>query len=274
MGKIKYNLETKDDFIDYLGLIIEQVQKQMWRYRRYLSEVEDLCRTKIKEYDSEINEVSLETIIKVLNDPLYMQNRAKIKPIPFYKYAEIRDKLEFVNLRLLNLIGDKTKEAVSYAKFRKTAEKLEERLLKEGKESIIQLDNLSTDIQQKINECYKARNYVAHWADTKFIAQKEYRTSQLKEFEQIFEVDFINSHKHIIMVNRYEYVDIEWLFELYVAYKKNQKIYSSIFQQMRRDYTKMVGKPTEITPIQGKVLPFNFSLISQQSVDMQFKKDK
>lgn len=266
---VKYKLETKDDFIDYLRLIIEQMQKYMWRYKYYQKDIEKSCLAIIRGLKLELElDLPLGEVIEALyDDPEYSTIRSKAKPYPYYKYVEATERLKYVNLCILNLIGDKTKDAISFAKFRKSIDVLQ----KSNKGLSFSLDELSISLKEKINECYRARNLQAHLPDSRFIAQKEYRLKQIKEFHNEFGIDLTKVPKETILVNKYEYVDIEWVFSEYLQSIHNQKIYSSIFQQMRRDYTKLVGKRTVIETINNEVLPYDYSIISYNSLDMQKK---
>ncbi|MED4461872.1 hypothetical protein [Metabacillus fastidiosus] len=265
MVKVFYDFETKQDFIDYLGLLIEHLQKYLMRYKYYRTEIEEICLEKYKEIKPEAEGISVDLILELLKEENYSEERKRFKLFPYYKYIKLSDMLNFINLKILNIIGDRTQEAVSYMKFRDKVKAFNKKTCSD----LIELDELTQDINEKLNKCNKSRNYLAHIGDSVFIAQMEYRNKQLKDFEKNLGLDFSKSLKNKIIVNRYDYADVEWIFNLFIEYKRALPIYLSIFQQIRRDYTKLIGETVTIETFTDRILPFDYADISMNSIDMQ-----
>lgn len=273
MVKIYYEFQDKNDFINYLGLIIEQLQKCIWRLKYYKKQVEKICLNTYQELEPGTSKISIEVLKNLITDKKYGEKRKRIRPIPYYKYAELNDRLSYVNLKILNIIGDQTKDAVSYKKF---LEKVREynKAREKNNEDIIQLDELSQDIREILNQANNSRNYSAHIGDSVFISQKLYRDQQLEGIKRVLNIDLGNKLNEIILVNKYEYVDVEWMFSLYITFTQNLGSYLTVFQQIRRDYSKLIGKKVDIQRGDNEVLSFDFSKISFDSFDMQFTKRK
>lgn len=278
MVKVYYDFKDRDNYAAYLGLIIEHLDKYLTRYKHYYREIKKLCLEKYQELRPESTEISEESIIKLVTNKNYPKEREKYKLIPYYKYMEISDMVNYINLKILNIIGDRTKEAVSYYKFR-------DKLKKENSDTLgFELDDLSQEVKEALNECNSSRNYLAHIGDSSFISQLNYREEQLKETIELFNsntssnlsLDNIRElKKYIISSNRYEYVDVEWIYQVFISYERSLPIFSLLFKQMKKDYAK-IAKLENVTVerMQNRVLPFNYSQITIDSVEMQRKRKK
>lgn len=265
MVKVYYDFQCKEDFIVYLGLIIENLQKCIIRMKRYTKDVESICLNVYKEYDANATAVNTEYLQELINLEDYQDIRKKFKPIPYYKYIELSDRINYISLKIMNLIGDRTKEAVSYRKFLDSMKSYN----KKNTENPIELSNLNEKILNLLNRCYRSRNYLAHVGDSVFLSQKEYRQKQIVDLKETTNIDLGKFTEHNIYINRFEYVDVEWMFQLYLANKNSLSLFSTIIQQIKRDYSKLTGRKVELQNLQGSVLPFNFAKISLDSIDMQ-----
>lgn len=274
MARVIYEFKTKEDFIDYLGLIIEHLQKCLWRIKRYNKKIEDICLKRIQDVYPKVDELSLEVVYSLYEDKEFIENKSKIAPISYYKYIELDEMIKYVELKILNLIGDRTKDAVSYIKFRTEYKKFVER--NSSVNDNTNLTELPLEITEKINQCYKARNFGAHLGDSNFIAQKKYKEQQLADFKSKYGLDVSSSvyKSGYFFINRYEYVEFEWLLNTYVHTKNNISIFSSVFQQIRRDYQHLVGRKVTFMPLDNRILPFDYNSISAESIDLQFNKKK
>ncbi|PAQ15093.1 hypothetical protein CD798_08605 [Bacillaceae bacterium SAOS 7] len=270
MVKVYYDFTKKQDYIDYLSLIIEHLEKYLSRYKYYHIEIKEICLNKYKELKPDATEISVDLILELVQEKNYNVEREKYKLIPYYKYIKLSDMVSYINLKILNIIGDRTKEAVSYLKFR---DKVKERL-KKGLELDFELDELTQEISEKLNKCNLSRNYVAHIGDSVFISQMEYRKNQMEDYTKQLGIDFKfikDISNNFITVNKYDYVDVEWIYHMYLNYKNTISIYLSILQQIKRDHKKMTGKKVDVYKISNRNLPFDYSQISRDSVDMQIK---
>ncbi|HEF5707173.1 TPA: hypothetical protein SAX33_000792 [Bacillus cereus] len=274
MVKVTYSFETKRDFIDYLGSIVEKLQKYLWRIKHYNKNLKTICLDKYKEAYPNISDISPKMLIDLINHEEYSSKKEIFKPIPYYKFMKLDDSVNFVNLKILNIIGDRTKEAASYRKF---LDQIKEYNKKQDPENLIQLSDLSQNLNELLNQCYKSRNYKAHIGDSVLISQNEYRKKQLDDYTQQTGLNVTRMKeqtKHVVIVNRYEYADIDWLFGLYLTTNNNIDLYTTIFQQIRRDYSKLVGEKTIIEPFPNRILPYNYAKITNDSIAMQFTKPK
>lgn len=274
MVKITYTFENKSDFIDYLNSITEKLQKYLWRIKQYNKKAKTLCLNKYKEIYPNVSDITPKVLLDLISHKDYLSKKKKFRPIPYYTFMQLDDSVNFINLKILNIIGDRTKEAVSYRKF---LDQIKEYNKKQDSKNLIQLNELSQDINELLNLCYKHRNYKAHIGDSVLISQKQYRQQQMEEFSKQTGLDFSamkGQIQHLVIVNRYEYVDVDWLFALYITTSNNIEQYVTLLQQIKRDYSKLVGKTTEIHPFPNEILPYNYAKITNDSVDMQFKKPK
>lgn len=271
MVKVYYEFNKKEDYIIYLGLIIEHLDKYLARYKHYNIGVRELCLEKCREIRPEVTEISVELLTELFEDENYSEERKKYKLVPYYKYMRLSDMLNYISLKILNIIGDRTKEAVSYIKFR---DKIKE-VTKKGSTLDFELDDLSQEINEKLNICNKSRNYLAHIGDSVFKSQLEYRQQEIKSFSQQFGIDSDKLQEDMqkkIATKRYDYVEVEWMYDLFINYKKSLPIYLSIFQQIKRDYSKITGTKIDIEKFQNRVLPFDYSKITLDSIEMQSKR--
>lgn len=126
-----FPLNNKADFIYYLRDIIDITFRYLIRLKRYCQELEKVI---------EINEMKGNPE-KLLSSNLY---------------EEFFDKIRHVQTVLLNLIGDKTKLALSYNKFREIADKR----MQNGLD--LNLDKLSDEMRKDLNRFNHWRNTNLH----------------------------------------------------------------------------------------------------------------
>ena len=161
-----FMFNVKEDYIFYLSeLIIDTIQKSK-RLRKYENEIEFL-----------------------------LNNNQGKKFIEAEFYESFSDKTSRLFQYIFNLIGDETKQAFSYRKFRKILYK-NRRLLN------IELDILTTEEEYIIGEFHKLRNWSLHIPESLFNHKRDF-----------FKIDekFINENKSIIAVDYYEYFEIKFL---------------------------------------------------------------
>ena len=162
----------------------------------------------------------------------------KITKYRYLDYKAMEDKIGNVQAQILNLIGDRTsKGGVSYWRFRNEYKKMKE------KNNLPILEEFPEKFNKTMNEIYTVRNYSHHMTDAKFIEWKNYREKQLIEAgHKLFEV----WPSEEIVIDRYEYVEIEWIWQLVLSQIEFKKIVKEVLMQMKKDYSILYGKSIKI----------------------------
>ncbi|MCT4593198.1 MAG: hypothetical protein N4A57_02840 [Anaeromicrobium sp.] len=233
-----FSLETKEDFIIYLSELIILVQMKLTILKRYLEQLE-----------KEIEICGLD-----------QNHNVKISP---NVYQEYRDKLMNTQNYLLNLVGDETKTAMSYKKFRKILEK-------KSKSIGIEFDKLKEELQALIIKANVSRNWSMHVPESLLNAQMEYDTEESGEDIRKFILDNVNP----IGIPHYEYYEGKWLLDLYENSKLSYEGTRMIHQQMKKDYSKLIGESVRILPVINEIRTFKQINIPKISMDMQLRKYK
>lgn len=248
-----YKLESKEDFQEYLKLIIEHSYKCLDRYKMYHREIEDECLNILKTNGINIEKISVQ-ILRDLLENLDGEQGSKLMGIKveFKKYTDLRSKIIPDSSKLVNLLGDRTKEAVSYLKFRDELKKFDSTILNE----------LNEDLQATLNKLYQSRNLMHHVTDSQLISQQEYRKKQ----KEIFGGLIYKPEDGIITINKYNYVEIGWILELYITSCSSIQMFKEVIQQMKKDYSVLIGKSMRIERAFLDVLPFNYAQISHNAI--------
>lgn len=268
-----YEFKNINDITIYLNLMIELTIKHYSRYKDYFKELEDLYLNKISNITNlnieEIKSSSLEALLEnkeIFNK--YINNRKNYK-IKFYDFKSFEDKLNTPKLILANLIGDRSKNAVSYLGFRDRIDKFN----KTFGDKKIELQELDENKKRILNDLNKSRNYEHHITDAKFIEWKNYREKQLQLFLQEMST-VVKWPSNEIVVDKYEFVEIEWLMQLYSANKNFKDNIETILQQMKKDYSKLIGENIQVTQKQKDILPLKTFEISLDGIRRHFGKLK
>lgn len=220
----EFKFNDKADYIFYLSeLIIDLIQKTD-RLKKYVQEVEYLISTNpnAKFIQSEI-------------------------------YEPISDKVNRLFQYLLNLLGDESRKAVSYRKFRK-------KLFKDQRSLNIKLNELPENELKIIGRFNSLRNWGLHIPESLFI--------QKKEFFKMHST-FIETNKSIVSIPTYEYFEIQFLIELKREMKEVLDSSMIILERMRDDYTILIGEQVKIEYEQNQVKPYFFMTAVQNSWDSQ-----
>lgn len=226
-----YKLDKKEDYILYLRHLIIVAHKHMVIYKRYLDNLEKYINK--NEYDKKT-----EILIR---PEVYLENQDKINNTLTY---------------LLNLFADDTGIAMSYKKFRRYANK------KKIKELQLGLDELDDEMKDIIMQFNNLRNWSSHVPESLFTAQLEI----VKKYN--LENYFMNDYS-TIRILEFEYYEAAWIVDLL---KENKNIYSGcskIFQQMKRDYSKLTGISMRIEKKYYKVRPLKDMDIPKISFEIQ-----
>lgn len=239
----KYNFENREQLIELLSLTIELVDKHFYRYCVYYEELIMLANDKIKEISGfdklKINEENIYSEIRnVMQLEQYMYNHNDYK-INYIEYKSMEDKIVNVQSQLLNLLGDRTKKGgVSYWRFRYEYRKLKD----EKNNDLPELEMLSQEFNELMNDMNSMRNYLHHMTDAKFIEWADYRKRQMRENPNIFK----KWPDAVIVSERYENVSIEWLWQLVLSQIEFKKDVRKILQQMKKDYSCLYGESMRI----------------------------
>jgi len=231
-----YNLDNKENFIIYLRGLIIMTHKHISVYKRYVDELDKYIKE--NEYD-----------------------KIKTACIDPFIYFEYKDKMDGVLAYLLNLIGDETKTAMSYRKFRNFAKKRQSKGLE------LDLTELSEEIKFILNEFNNLRNWSLHVPESLFTAQFEIA----KKYG--LEKNSMNTSSTII-IPEFSTYEAEWLVDLL---KEHKNIYSGsrkVFQQMKKDYSLLVGESMRIEKKHHNVRPVKDMDIPRISYEIQRGKYK
>ncbi|GEM_PF-1956461 len=236
--KIKL-IENKKDAIIFLNQLIQLVDKRMKRLKRAINDLEK----ELSNYNEDTKQVYTEV------------------------YHKHQERIECLSSYLLNLFGDETKTAVSYKQFRNTVEKR----VKKGQLDF-QLDELESDIITLLNDFRDMRNWTHHVPQSILNSQVNY----MKEVTG-YPADFVefNFSQSQIYVLDWEYHDIMWIKELYENSNSYYAMFSKVFQRMKKDYSKLIGKSMRIIREQQKdARPHGYKLIAEESFSINMGKKK
>lgn len=220
----EFKFNDKTDYIFYLSELITDLFQKTDRLKKYRQEIEYV----------------------ILKNP-------NAKFIHSDIYESISDKVNRLLQYLFNLLGDESRKAVSYRKFRK-------RLFKDKKTLNIKLDELVDSELKILAEFNSLRNWGLHIPESLFIQKKEF-----------FKMDstFIGNNKNRIPIPTYEYFEIQFLIEME---REIQEIIDSsmiILERMKDDYAVLVGGQVKIEYEQNQVKPYQFMTAVQNSWDSQ-----
>lgn len=220
----EFKFNDKTDYIFYLSELITDLLQKTDRLKKYGQDIEHL----------------------ILVNPNAKLIQAEI-------YESISDKVNRLFQYLFNLLGDESRKAVSYRKFRK-------RLFKDKKTLDIELGELSESELKTLAEFNSLRNWGLHIPESLFI--------QKKEFFKMNSI-FIETNKKTIPIPTYEYFEIQFLTEMK---REIQEVIDSsmvILERMKDDYAVLIGEQVKIEYEQNQVKPYLFMTAVQNSWDSQ-----
>nr|WP_315197798.1 hypothetical protein [uncultured Flavobacterium sp.] len=220
----EFKFNDKADYIFYLAELITDCYQKTDRLKNYGQEIEQI----------------------ILSNP-----NAKI--IQTELYESISDKVTRLFQYIFNLLGDESKKAVSFRKFRK-------RLYKDKNKLNIELEELSQNELKILGEFNTLRNWGLHIPESLFIQKKEF-----------FKMDsqFIETNKMTIPIPTYDYFEIQFLTEM--KREIGEVIDSSmmILERMKNDYSVLIGEPFKIEYEQNQYKPYLFMTAVQNSWNSQ-----
>lgn len=206
-----YKFKQQADYVFYLSEIIADTVKYKDRLNRYRLEVDNLFE--------------LNPDAKIVQTELYESISDKTKAIFYY---------------IFNLLGDESKNAVSYRRFRKI-------LIKNQKELNIKIENLSNEEAAISNLLNKHRNWGLHIPESLFVSKRK-----------VLDLDasFIMEHCYKIPLPQFSYFEIEYLEKLKDDIDNVISAIEVLEKLMRKDYSKLIGKDFALYPDLMQVKPY------------------
>ncbi len=222
-----FGFKDKGDYVFYLSeLIVDLIQKS----------------DRLKFYHSEIE--------------LILKNNPNAKFINATLYDSISDKVNRVYQYLFNLLGDESKKAVSYKKFRKL-------LYKERNVLGISIPSLTEKELQILSEFNSLRNWSLHIPESLFIQ---------KRLHFQMDSDFMMANKNKISIPRYNNFEIEFLTKQKEEVESVFEYSEIILQRMKDDYSSLIGGKFELEYEDNQVKPYFFMKAVEESWNSQNSK--
>lgn len=229
-------INSKKDAIIFLNQMIVLTDKRMTRLKNAINDTEKLLR--------KYNE------------------KNKIETAIYQSYAE---RIECLTMYLCNIFADETKNAASYRQFRKVIDKKYEKGNDEFK-----LEPLEKDILKSLDQMREQRNWGHHIPQSLLASQENFMVNEQNVSQELFDGLFSD---YEVYVSIWEYHDIEWLVDLYVSSQSAYNDYRKIFQQMKKDYSYLIGKHMRVSRIkEPNPRPFRFTQISKDSLKANSKR--
>ena len=207
----RFQLENKDDFRVYLHEIIGRMDKCIVKYKRYLQRMNNYIQ-KITEEDN------------IRND----------SPMPYDDYSEFVDLFSSVDSYVLNLIGDSQDNSISYKKFRDILAK------RKNKNTLdFEIRELDEKTVLLINDLNKMRNWINHVPESLLVSQ----------IKLIDEGNLCKHDVNPIGIYYHNYCTFELLKDLFDTSQNFYKGIRRIHQNMKKDYSSLIGERVEVERI-------------------------
>ena len=219
-----FKFHEKSDYVFYLAELITDLIQKKDRLERYGDEIE-----------------------------LVLKDNPDAKLIQSEIYETISDKVNRVFQYLFNLIGDESKKAVSYRKYRKI-------LYKDRTSLKITINELPNNESEILGEFNKLRNWGLHIPESLFL--------QKKAFLKI-NSNFILTNKKIIPIPTYDYFEFKYLMEMGREVQEVLDASNLILERMKNDYSVLIGESLVIEYEKNQVKPYIFMSAVQNSWDVQ-----
>lgn len=219
--------KDKGDYIFYLSeLIIDLIQKS----------------DRLKRYNSEID--------------LILLNNPNAQYIDSVLYESLSDKVSRLYQYLFNLIGDESKQAVSYRKFRKL-------LYSRRNELKISIASLTETESKILSDFNNLRNWSLHIPESLFNEKRKY-------FKM--DSDFMVRHKNKISIPRYDNFEIKFLIRHKEELESVLECSEIILKRMKDDYSSLIGENFELEYEDNSVKPYFFMEAVEESWNAQNRK--
>ena len=199
-----YQLNSKDDYLYVLYMLIVQVKTQLDKYKKYNDELMEYIHEKNSNIENYIDK---------------------------YAYYTFTDKIHDTSMSIIKCLADQQDTSMSYLMFRKIIDK---------KRSLYNLDNLSEEISNHLKELRDVRNWSFHNAQSNFVASKEYVIKQVPN--ELRKPEYFKYNFNPIIIEDYQNYDIRHFISLYFHTDKRINIYDKILDQMIIDFEKIYGE--------------------------------
>ncbi|MCT4618346.1 MAG: hypothetical protein N4A62_03045 [Marinisporobacter sp.] len=210
MGKKElkaYKFDKKSDYIVYLQELIARTDKCLYKTKIYLDELDEIV--------NELEKTGLD----------------KVSPDIYSRYVDL---LGNNTSYLLNLIGDKQKSSISYAKFRLVIDK---------RKSNDSLDFEIRDLDEKTEFILKDLNKMRNWHN------HVPESLLLSEIEMIRTEGFVPHRVQPIEVRYFDLTDIEVAKDLLETSIGFYNVCRIAHQSMKKDYSDLIGESVRIVRV-------------------------
>ncbi|ASV67003.1 MULTISPECIES: hypothetical protein [Cytobacillus] len=180
-------------------------------------------------------------------------------------YEDFRDKTQFVENKILNLLGDMQNDSMSYTKFKK-------KLVKRNIEVKQLIGEVPDNLSQMLSEMNNSRNWGLHEPESLLNAHLE----NIKEFWPKEELNWYLNNFNPIYIAKFNKYEGQWLLSLYHSMTGNLEFYKEIYNYIIEDYKILSGnEDIQITYNDIDVRPFELEIkLPKTSMKMQKKKYK
>lgn len=178
--------------------------------------------------------------------------------VPSAVYFEFSDKLGFITNQLNNLLGDHADKAVSYKKFRYEANK-------RNIELDLGLEPLEEEVNRVLNILNTNRNWSLHIPESLVNTEFEVRN-------RIAESTGIEMKFNPIYNAYHLYHDGRFFTSLLEENTEGRKMYISVFSQMKKDYSVLIGEKVELKWVEYGIRPLEDLMNVEMSAQVQHKK--
>lgn len=236
----QFKVVTKNDYLIYLRQIVISLNKHFNSLEKY----GDALKIVIEDLKlAEKPELAIETSL----------------------YEDFRDKTQFIENKILNLLGDMQSDSMSYIKFKKS-------LVKRNIEVKQLIGKVPDELATMLGEMNNARNWGLHEPESLLNAHLE----NIKGFWSKEEIQWYLNNFNPIYIAKFNKYEGKWLLSLYESVTGNLKLYKDIYEYIIEDYKILSGEENyQIIYNEVDVRPFELEIqLPQTSMEMQKKKYK
>lgn len=203
-----YIFNNKDDHIYYFNYLIQEVLNFKDQFNVCLNDMMELERSLSKD--------------------------SKITTLQFEALSRRKDGI----LRFLcNLLGDETKGAISFKKYRK-------KLKKDAPKYAITLPELPVSISAQLNELNQLRNWSLHYPESLLVAERALLKNTIQG--------------DLIYRTNYKFYEREYLTKMIEELTDLSDCFEDIFNQMINDYELLIGQNVSIIKMPIIIKKYDF----------------
>ena len=156
-----------------------------------------------------------------LNEMIELNSSSNVDNIEVSQFEALSRRKDGILRFLCNLLGDETKGAVSFRKYRK-------KLKKDAPKYGITLPELPNSISTQLNFLNKLRNWSLHYPESLVIASKELLQCEIRS--------------DLILSTNYKFYEKQYLNKMVEELSALNNSFEEIFNQMIQDYELLIGK--------------------------------